>query len=118
MKGSEPPSSSTLFLRACPAADATDMPARSLPVSVTAAMRGSSISPAMSLDSTKRLVNTPSGRPARRNRSSIASAVCGTFDACFSRPTFPTIRAGAAKRITCHRGKFHGMTASTGPSGW
>jgi len=25
--------------------------------------------------------------------------------------------AGAAKRMTCQKGKFHGMTASTGPSG-
>ncbi len=40
-KGSEPPSSSTVFFSARPAADATDMPAYSLPVSVTAAMRGS-----------------------------------------------------------------------------
>ncbi len=72
----------------------------------------------MSLDSTKRLVKTPSGRPARRNRSSRTSAVWGTFDACLSRPTLPTISAGAAKRITCHIGKFQGMTASTGPSGW
>ena len=94
------------------------MPAGSLPVSVTAAMRGSWMSAAISLDGTKRLVKTPSGSPARRNRSSMASAVCGTFDACFSSPTLPTISAGAAKRITCHIGKFHGMMASTAPSGW
>ena len=119
MKGSEPPSSSTLFLTACPAADATDMPARSLPVSVTAAIRGSSISPAMSLDSTKQVGEHPVGQagPAEQVLDA-ASAVCGTFDACLSRPTLPTISAGAAKRITCHRGKFHGMTARTGPSGW
>ena len=73
MKGSEPPSSSTVFLRASPAAAATDMPAGSLPVSVTAAMRGSWMSAATSSDGTKRLVKTPSGRPARRNRSSMAS---------------------------------------------
>ena len=48
----------------------------------------------------------------------MASAVCGTLDACFSSPTLPTISAGAAKRITCHSGKFHGMMASTAPSGW
>ena len=94
------------------------MPAPSLPVSVTAAMRGSWMRSATSLDSTKRLVKTPSGRPARRNRSSMASAVWGTLDACLSRPTLPTMKAGAAKRMTCHSGKFHGMTASTIPSGW
>ncbi len=48
----------------------------------------------------------------------MASAVCGTFEACFSSPQLPTMSAGAAKRITCHIGKFHGMTASTGPRGW
>jgi hypothetical protein len=46
------------------------------------------------------------------------SAVCGTFEACFSSPTFPAIKAGAAKRIACHSGKFQGMIARTGPSGW
>ena len=44
-------------------------------------------------------------------------AVCGTFDACFSNPTLPAIRAGTAKRIACQSGKFHGMMARTGPSG-
>jgi len=38
----------------------------------------------------------------------------------FTEGTFQTllIGAGAAKRITCHSGKFHGITASTTPSGW
>ena len=46
------------------------------------------------------------------------SAVCGTFEACLSSPTLPAISAGAAKRIACQSGKFHGMMARTGPSGW
>jgi len=117
MKGSEPPSSSTLFFSAWPAAAATDMPACSLPVRVTAAIRGSAMIPAMSLLSTKRLVNPPSGSPARRKMSSSNSAVCGTLEACLSRPTLPTISAGAANRTTCQSGKFHGMMASTGPIG-
>ena len=71
MKGSEPPSSSTLFFSACRPPSATDMPAPSLPVRVTAATRGSSMIAATSLDSTSRLVKTPSGRPARRKRSSM-----------------------------------------------
>ena len=49
--------------------------------------------------------------------SSIASAHPGTFEACFSTPALPAISAGAAKRKTCQNGKFHGMTASTTPSG-
>ena len=39
MNGSLPPSSSTLFLITFPAADATSLPACSLPVTVTAATR-------------------------------------------------------------------------------
>src|ERR1039458_9958342 len=45
MKGSLPPSSNTDFLMARPAASATDRPAPSDPVSVTAPTRSSSISP-------------------------------------------------------------------------
>ena len=42
-------------------------------------------------------------------------AVCGTFEACLSSPTLPAIRAGAANRMACQSGKFHGMMARTGP---
>ena len=43
MKGSDPPSSRTTFLRLRPATSATAAPARSLPVTDTAATRGSAI---------------------------------------------------------------------------
>ena len=46
------------------------------------------------------------------------SADCGTLEACLSRPTLPAINAGAANRTACQSGKFHGITASTTPSGW
>ena len=46
------------------------------------------------------------------------SAVWGTFEACLSSPTLPAISAGVANRIACQSGKFHGMMARTGPSGW
>ena len=68
-------------------------------------------------DPTSSAWNTPSSNPARRKISSMASAHCGTFDACLSNPTFPAMSPGAAKRKTCQNGKFHGMTASTGPMG-
>ena len=55
--------------------------------------------------------------PPRTKISSIASAQPGTFDACFSTPALPAISAGAANRKTCQNGKFHGMMASTTPSG-
>ena len=85
---------------------------------LTAAIRGSSMIAAMSVLATNRLVTTPGGTPARRKASSSSSAVCGTFDACLTSTTLPTMSAGATNRMTCHSGKFHGMTPSTGPIGW
>ena len=93
-------------------------PAPSLPVTVTAATRSSAMIAATRSDPTSSVWNTPAGAPARANRSSSASAHCGTFDACLSRPTLPAASAGAANRITCQNGKFQGITASTAPSGW
>ena len=117
MNGSEPPSSSTHFLMTAPAAAATARPARSLPVRVTATTRSSAKTEATLPAPMMRVGKAPSGKPARRKRSSRNSADWGTFEACLSRPTLPAMRAGAAKRTTCQRGKFQGITASTGPSG-
>ena len=47
----------------------------------------------------------------------MASAHWGTLDACLSNPTLPAMSPGAAKRKTCQKGKFHGITASTAPTG-
>ena len=101
-----------------PARPATSEPAGSLPVSEAALMRGSSSRRETLPEPTSRVWNAPSGKPARRRMSSISSAHWGTFEACLSRPTLPAISAGAAKRNTCQKGKFHGITASTGPMGW
>ena len=101
----------------CPAAAATCSPAALEPVSVTAATRGSAISRATAAPGTSSVRNNPSGSPASRNTSSIASAHCGTFEACFSTAALPAISAGAAKRNTCQNGKFQGMMARTTPSG-
>jgi hypothetical protein len=101
-----------------PAALATWLPAPVLPVSVTAATRGSSITRFTWSVSISSVWKQPSAKPARRKMSSMASAHWGTFDACLSRPTFPAMSAGAANRNTCQNGKFHGMIASTGPIGW
>ena len=117
MNASDPPSSSTVFFSAAPAVAATDRPARSLPVSVTARTTGWRITSAAASWSIIRFVNTPGGKPAWRKTSSIARAQPGTFGACFSTPTLPAIRVGAANRNTCQSGKFHGMIAKTAPSG-
>ncbi len=115
--GSLPPSSRTVFFTSSPATRATARPAPSLPVSVTATIRSSRISASTAREGISRVWKQPCGNPARVNSSSRASAVRGTFEACLSRPTLPAISAGAANRITCQNGKFHGITASTGPSG-
>ena len=47
----------------------------------------------------------------------MASAQTGTLEECFRSTAFPAIRAGAANRNTCQKGKFQGMTASTHPKG-
>lgn len=118
MNGSEPPSSRTSFLISSPAMAATDRPAGSLPVSVAAATRGSRSTCSTRPEEISRVWNTSSGKPASRKSSSRYKAHCGTFEACLSSPTFPAISAGAANRMACHNGRFHGITASTTPIGW
>jgi len=66
---------------------------------------------------TRRVLKTSFGRPASWRILSMARAHPQTFEACLSSPALPAMRAGAAKRKTCQRGKFQGMTASTTPSG-
>ena len=48
----------------------------------------------------------------------MATAQPGTFEECFITAPLPAISPGAANRKTCQNGKFHGITASTTPSGW
>ncbi len=119
--GSEPPSSSTDFLIAFPAAEPTARPARSLPVMVTAPMRGSSISRRVTAgtsgSATTRAANSPSGAPASTRTRSTARAQPVVFGECLSSAALPAMSAGAAKRSTCQSGKFHGMTARTTPTG-
>gem|GEM_PF-6022221 len=117
MKGSEPPSSSTVFLMSHPAWAAMARPAASEPVTVTAATRLSERRPSTWRASMRRVWKLPRGKPARRMRASISRAHWGTLEACLSRATLPAMRAGAAKRKTCQRGKFQGMTARTTPMG-
>jgi hypothetical protein len=122
MNGSEPPSSSTHFLSARPAAAPTAAPTRSLPVSVTSLRRGSPISRSLASPTdaspTSRVRNRPAGAPAAVRSCSMASAHWGTLGECFSRAALPAISAGAANRSTCQNEKFQGMMASTTPSGW
>ena len=118
MNGSLPPSSSTTFLISLPAIAATDCPAGPDPVSVAATTRSSRRIGSTRAEPTSSVWKVPAGKPALAKRSCMNSAVCGTFDACLSSPTLPAIKAGAANLMACQSGKFHGMMASTGPSGW
>ena len=117
MNGSDPPSSSTIFLSCLPAVSATAEPAPSLPVSVAATTRWSSMMPFTASALTTRFWNNPSGAPASRITRSIISAQPIVTLACFRRPVLPAMIAGAMKRTACQSGKFHGMIASTGPIG-
>ena len=104
-------------LEALALGSATWLPARSLPVRVTAAMRGSAMRPGTAAEPTSTVANSPGGNPASRKTSSICSAQRGTLEACLRMPALPAMSAGAAKRNTCQNGKFHGITASTAPMG-
>ena len=115
--GSLPPSSRTTFLISLPAMAATEEPAGPDPVSVAAITRRSRRIASTRAEPMSRVWNVPAGNPARANRSCMNRAVCGTFEACLSSPTLPAIRAGAANRMACQSGKFHGMMARTGPRG-
>jgi hypothetical protein len=117
MNASEPPSSSTVFLMCLPAIEATALPAPSLPVSVTAATRGSATIASMSLPATRSVSSTPAGAPHALKMRAISSAQPVTLAACLSSATLPAIKPGAAKRKTCQNGKFQGMIASTTPKG-
>ena len=66
MNGSEPPSSSTCFLSAAPAWEATMAPTSVEPVRVTAAIRSSAMMPATCAASIRRVAEQPCGhtRPA------------------------------------------------------
>ncbi|MNG30634.1 hypothetical protein D3C84_1162860 [compost metagenome] len=70
MNGSEPPSSNTHFFNAAPAWAPMAIPARTLPVSVTAAMRESAIALETPSGVTLMTSKTPSGNSARLKASS------------------------------------------------
>ncbi len=116
-KGSDPPSSKTHFFKFLPASAAIDRPARSEPVRVTPTTRASAMIEGTWLISTKTVVSTPAGNPARTKRSSMYRAHPGTLCACLKTTTLPAMMVGTAMRTTCHNGKFQGMTAKIAPIG-
>ena len=104
MKASEPPSSSTDFLRYLPANAATAAPARGLPVKVTPVMRSSAMMPSIGALSTLRMPNRPFGAPARSKAAPSIVASPMQFGACFRRKALPPSVIGTPARSACHSG--------------
>ena len=77
MNGSDPPSSSTLLLSMRPAVAATEPPARSLPVSVTAAIRGSSMTAATIVGLDEQVGEDAFGHPGASEASPPGTAPSG-----------------------------------------
>ena len=100
IKASLPPNSNTDFFKYLPASAAILAPAASLPVSDTPFILLSQTNSVALLPEIKRLVYSPAGAPASLNISSIATAHCGTIEACFISMVLPAIILGAAKRAT------------------
>jgi len=100
-KGSLPPSSRTDGLRCLPAVSATALPARTLPVRVTARTRSSAMASWTASGSTTSVWKTPSGMPTLWRTSSMAFAQPVTLGACLRSIVFPAASVGAATRSTC-----------------
>ena len=120
MKGALPPSSndSRLIWRA--AVSMIPLPTSVEPVKPILRMSGcvSNSLPTRRERLVVSTLNTPGGRPASWVTWAMASAVSGVADAGFSTTEQPAARAGAILRVTIVAGKFHGVTAATGPIGW
>ena len=117
MNASLPPSSSTTFFRCPPATLAIAAPTSLEPVTQIAATRGSATTSGTVAGGISMVRKSPTGNPALTTASSMASAHAGTLDACLRTTAFPAANAGASNLMTCQKGKFQGMTASTIPSG-
>ena len=120
MKGALPPSSNESRVTCWAAACMIPLPTSVEPVKPILRIRGCVSSSAPT--SRERLVvstlNTPGGSPATSVIFAIASAVSGVAEAGLSTTVQPAASAGAILRVTIVAGKFHGVTAATGPIGW
>ena len=92
------------LLERSPAAAPTLRPARSLPVSVAAAIAGCAISRARPPPARAAFEEPSARRPPRTARRS-EGAQPQTLDACLSATALPATSAGAAKRNTCQNGE-------------
>ena len=75
-----------------------------------------------SLTSPERVVvttlTTPAGSPASSRSRARARVVSGVSAAGLMTLVHPAAMAGPSLRVPIARGKFHGVIAKTGPTGW
>lgn len=103
-----PPGSIPIFLSSSPHRFATCQPASVLPVSVTARISGFCNTASILLLFIRSVLNTPAGNHAFLKIASTRKPQPGTIEECFS---------AAAKRNTCQKGKFQGITPRMIPRG-
>ena len=120
MKGALPPSSKDRRLSCLAARSMIHLPTSVEPVKPILRMRASARIASATTD--ERLLvttlKTPAGSPASWQISARASAVSGVAEAGLSTTGQPAASAGAILRVTMVEGKFQGVMAATGPTGW
>ena len=117
--GALPPSSSETFIDVSMAFAASAWPTSVEPVKVNLRRRSSSRMAetffAVPVGSTW---TTPAGTPASSSSFARYSMVSGVFDAGLAMIVQPAASAGAILRAPMASGKFHGVIARVGPTGW
>ena len=117
--GALPPSSRETFIDVSIAFAASAWPTAVEPVKVNLRSRSSSRMAetllAVPVGSTW---TTPAGTPASSSSLARYSMVNGVFDAGLAMIVQPAASAGAILRAPMASGKFHGVIASAGPTGW
>src|SRR5687768_6086283 len=120
MNGAWPPSSSDTRFTVRAAFSYNLIPTSVLPVKASFLTRASAknTSDTAAGSDVVNTWNTSAGPPACTHNSTRRIAVSGDCSAGFNTTVQPAASAGATLRVTIAAGKFHGVTAYTGPTGW
>ncbi|OIQ81086.1 hypothetical protein GALL_371540 [mine drainage metagenome] len=87
------------------------------PVNITPRTRASPTSAAPTRPSPGSSCSAPAGTPASRSSRTAQSAISGVCSAGLASTTLPAASAAAICPVKIASGKFHGLIATTGPSG-
>src|SRR5688572_19100017 len=119
MNGAWPPSWSETRLTVRAAFSYSVMPTSVLPVKVSLRTRASAKNASETAAGSEVVSTwkTSAGPPAWTHKSTRRIAVSGDCSAGLSTTEHPAASAGATLRVTMAAGKFHGVTAYTGPTG-